>query len=354
MSVASSNVASPSSNGRSTTVVAWPRASSSGTNRSQHHAPCQAPCSSRKCVTAARVGQPGVSSPPGADVWPGANRPLRHYGVERGGSGRGATGGVDMIVCAACGAENPESQHFCSECGTPLEVTCPACGATWPASHKFCGECGTALHGARASAPGAAPPATTERLVTDELLWASVLFVDLVGSTSLSEGLAAEDVRELMSGYFDRAKTVVTRYGGEVEKFVGDAVVAVWGGSTAHEDDAERAVRAALEILETVAEYGATRSLELRARGGVVTGQVATRTATDEGLVAGDRVNTAARVQSVAEPGTVLVDETTRRLSEAAVFYIGEGEHVLKGKAEPIALWRAERVVAGVGGTSRV
>src|SRR4051812_5932690 len=177
-----------------------------------------------------------------------------------------------MIACSACGAENAEGQHFCSECGSPLEITCPSCGATWAATHKFCGECGTALHGTQAMPPSATSPGTADRPVTDELRWASVLFVDLVGSTALSEGAAPEDVRELMSGYFDRAKTVVARYGGEVEKFVGDAVVAVWGGSTAHEDDAERAVRAALEILETVAEYGATRSLELRARGGVVTG----------------------------------------------------------------------------------
>ena len=182
----------------------------------------------------------------------------------------------------------------------------------------------------------------------------SVLFVDLVGFTALSETRDAEDVRELLSGYFDTTRTIVSRYGGVVEKFIGDAVMAVWGAPAAREDDAERAVRAALDIVEAVAAFGTEIGADLRARGGVVTGSVATYASPGEGLVAGDRVNTASRVQSIAEPDTVLVDETTRRTTSAAIAYVDAGEHIVKGKSEPLHLWRADRVVAGVGGSQRV
>jgi class 3 adenylate cyclase len=130
-----------------------------------------------------------------------------------------------------------------------------------------------------------------------------VLFVDLVGFTSLSESRDAEDVRELLTGYFDAAKTIVARYGGEIDKFIGDAVMAVWGAPRAREDDAERAVRAALEIVDAVTTFGEQADAAgLRARAGVVTGQVAALANRGEGIVVGDRVNTAARVQTRPRP----------------------------------------------------
>jgi len=183
----------------------------------------------------------------------------------------------------------------------------------------------------------------------------SVVFVDLVNYTAWSESQDAENVRELLSGYFEVARTVIGRYGGVVEKFIGDAVMAVWGAPQAHEDDAERAVRASLEIVAAVAEFGQRRGLaDLRARAGVVTGQVATWASPGEGLVTGDRVNSAARVQSVAEPGAVLVDAETRAATQDAVAYGPPGEHQVKGKAEPLLLSCALRVVGGVGGVQRV
>ncbi|MDQ6818665.1 MAG: AAA family ATPase, partial [Actinomycetota bacterium] len=134
---------------------------------------------------------------------------------------------------------------------------------------------------------------------------------------------------------------------------IGDAVMAVWGVPVAREDDAERAVRAALELVAGVTVLGADVGVAgLRARAGVVTGQVAAVEA-DEGLVVGDRVNTASRVQSEAEPGEVLIDDVTRKLTSAAVAYEDAGEHSVKGKAEPLRLWRALRVVAGRGGAER-
>jgi predicted ATPase/class 3 adenylate cyclase len=175
----------------------------------------------------------------------------------------------------------------------------------------------------------------------------SVLFADLVGFTALSESRDAEATRDLLSRYFELARTLITRYGGTVEKFIGDAVMAVWGTPVATESDAERAVRAALDLVASIPELDPG----LKARAGVLTGEAAvTIGAEGEGMVAGDLVNTASRIQTAAEPGTVLVGEVTRRTTGKAIVYETAGEHELKGKSEPVALWRALRVVSGVGG----
>ncbi len=175
----------------------------------------------------------------------------------------------------------------------------------------------------------------------------SVLFADLVGFTALSESRDAEETRDLLSRYFELARMLIARYGGTVEKFIGDAVMAVWGTPVATESDGERAVRAALDLVASIPELDPA----LTARAGVLTGEAAvTIGAEGEGMVAGDLVNTAARIQSAAEPGTVLVGEVTRRATEQAVVYESAGTHELKGKSEPLVLWRALRVVSGVGG----
>ena len=183
----------------------------------------------------------------------------------------------------------------------------------------------------------------------------SVLFCDVVGFTPLSESRDPEAVRELLSGYFGVARTVIGRYGGVVEKFIGNAVMAVWGYPAATEGDAERAVRAALDLVAEVAELGDDVGVPgLAARAGVVTGEVAvTVGAAGEGI-AGDTVNTAARVQAVADPGSVLVNAATQRLAGGAIGFADGAEHPLKGKAEPQRLWRATRVLSAVGGTQRV
>ena len=184
----------------------------------------------------------------------------------------------------------------------------------------------------------------------------SVLFADLVGFTPLSESRDPEDVRALLSRYFDIARTIVGRHGGVVEKFIGDAVMAVWGTPVATEQDAERAVRAGLQLVEAVTVLGTESGIDgLAARAGVVTGEVAVSLgAVGEGMVAGDAVNTAARVQAAAPAGQVFVDSATRRLAAAAISFIDAGEHTLKGKAEPERLWQVTRVVAAVGGAQRV
>jgi class 3 adenylate cyclase/predicted ATPase len=184
----------------------------------------------------------------------------------------------------------------------------------------------------------------------------SVLFCDVVGFTPLSEARDPEAVRELLSQYFGVARLIIGRYGGVVEKFIGDAVMAVWGTPVATEDDAERAVRAALDLVAAVAELGTeARVPGLAARAGVVTGEVAvTLGAVGEGMVAGDAVNTAARVQSAADPGQVLTDGPTYRLAGSAIGFADAGERPLKGKTEPQHLWRATRVMSAVGGAQRV
>jgi class 3 adenylate cyclase/tetratricopeptide (TPR) repeat protein len=191
-----------------------------------------------------------------------------------------------------------------------------------------------------------------ERPVAERRL-VSVLFVDLVGFTAASENRDAEDTRELLTRYFDVARTTVGRYGGTVEKFIGDAVMAVWGTPTALEDDAERAVRTALDLVGAVSALGdEVGAPGLRARAGVLTGEAAVTLGADaEGMVAGDLVNTASRIQAVAEPEFVLVGEATKRATEAAIAYADAGTHELKGKAEPVRLFRALRVTAGRAGT---
>jgi class 3 adenylate cyclase/tetratricopeptide (TPR) repeat protein len=248
------------------------------------------------------------------------------------------------MTCSACGAENRPGRKFCSSCGAPLARACSACGAANEPDDRFCGECGAPL-----DAEVRPQAAQAERRLV------SVLFADLVGFTTLSEDRDPEEVRELLSRYFETARRVVERYGGTIEKFIGDAVMAVWGTPVAREDDPERAVRAGLELVEVVGALGdEVGAPSLAMRVGVVTGEAAvTVGAEGQGMVAGDLVNTASRVQSVAEPGTVLVGERARRASEAAIAYADAGEHELKGKTEPVPLWRAERVIASRRGESR-
>ena len=145
--------------------------------------------------------------------------------------------------------------------------------------------------------PDSGAPVSERRLV-------SVLFADLVGFTTYSEHRDPEETRELLSRYFDSARQVIDRYGGTIEKFIGDAVMALWGAPVAREDDAERAVRAALELVEAVASLqGEAGPAGLKARAGIITGEAAvTVGAEGQGLVAGDLVNTASRVQSLASP----------------------------------------------------
>ncbi|HSV39761.1 MAG TPA: adenylate/guanylate cyclase domain-containing protein, partial [Nocardioidaceae bacterium] len=261
-----------------------------------------------------------------------------------------------MSACPSCAAtDHPAGSRFCFSCGGSLGApSCSECGTELVAGARFCSSCGaTQQVGPHPAAAVPLPPPPQMPVAGRRVT--SVLFGDLVGFTSLSEARDQEEVRELLSRYFEECSRIVGRYGGTVEKFIGDAVMAVWGVPTAHEDDAERAVRAGLELVNATAALGDEQGLTgLAMRVGIVTGEVAvTIGATQQGMVAGDAVNTASRVQSAAEPGQVWVDETTKLLTSAAVSYVDVGSHAMKGKAEPMALWSARAVIASVGGASR-
>src|SRR6266550_2716231 len=203
-----------------------------------------------------------------------------------------------MQICPSCGNENPPGARFCNACAAPLAASAPAL-------------------------------AEERKIVT-------VLFVDLVGFTARSEQLDPEDVRAIQAPYFARVRTTIESFGGTVEKFIGDAVMAVFGAPVAHGDDPERAVRAALAILEGV---------DLDVRIAVNTGEalvsVAANPAQGEGIVAGDVVNTAARLQSAAPVNGILVGEETYRSTRSIVQYEDAEPVVAKGKREPVRVWRA-------------
>ena len=257
------------------------------------------------------------------------------------------------MTCQACGTPNEDGRKFCKACGQPLALVCASCGAVNTPDARFCGECGSVLAETpaatpSAAAPSAGAPSTERRLV-------SVLFVDLVGFTTLSESRDAEDMRALMDAYFETASTAIERHGGVVEKFIGDAVMAVWGTPVTLEDDAERAVRAALELVDAVAALGDSMGVPLQARAGVLTGEAATSPgAGNQGMVTGDMVNTASRLQSAAAPGQVFVGAPTFRASSRAIAFEEVGELDLKGKEAAVHAWRALRVMAERHGANRV
>src|SRR5262249_19487785 len=208
--------------------------------------------------------------------------------------------------------------------------SCAVCGAARIGSSRFCGNCGTRFPDAGAadstSAQASAETDRTERRLV------SVLFADLVGFTPYTEARDSEDVRDTLDRYFEIARGAVSRHGGTIEKFIGDAVMAVWGAPIAREDDAERAVRAALELVADV------QALNINARAGVLTGEAVVRVGAEgEGMVVGDTVNTAARLQSAAQPGTVIVGEGTFRAASRAIAFEPVGELALKGKGAPVA-----------------
>ena len=241
-------------------------------------------------------------------------------------------------------------------------MDCPSCGLSYPPEFRFCPTCGIALTSSRSETPARAEDLASHNAHTvaesrptlAERRLVSVLFLDLVGFTTLSESLDPEDVREIQSLYFETARAAVAHYGGSLEKFIGDAVMAVWGTPVAHEDDAERAVRTALEVVAAVETIAALGSGHLVARGAITTGEAAvTVDATGQGMVTGDLVNTASRLQSAAEPGTVLVDDVTRRVIGQVIDFEAAGDQLLKGKASAVAAWRAIGVAQHPGTESR-
>jgi class 3 adenylate cyclase/tetratricopeptide (TPR) repeat protein len=242
------------------------------------------------------------------------------------------------VTCSACGAETSAGKKFCAECGSRLQAVCPACGASVIADQKFCAECGSALAGAAAVR---SPVDEERRLVT-------AVFCDLVGFTPLSERLDADEVREILAAYFAAMAGEVSRYGGVVDKYAGDAVLAVFGVPIAHEDDAERAVLCSLAMQQAIRpvaeEVERLFGVPLAIRVGVNTGEAVSGSwdaSGQESAVTGDAINVAARLETAAEPGDVVVGAETMRLARRRIRF-GEGaELVLKGKSEPVTAYVA-------------
>jgi len=251
------------------------------------------------------------------------------------------------IRCASCGSEQPAEARFCSSCGAALYVACPNCGVEQAASASFCASCGYAL-GDDARAAGV-DDRQERRVVT-------ILFADLAGSTALGEQLDPEDVRDLQGNLFELVNGEVERFGGTTEKFVGDAVLAVFGIPRAHEDDPERAVRAGLAAQQRFESFAGNVRARFRSdvglRIGVNTGEVvAGREAAARGelMVSGDAVNVAARLQQAAEPGQVLVGERTRAATSRSISYDAAPAVAAKGKSEPVPAWIAVEALEGPG-----
>jgi class 3 adenylate cyclase/tetratricopeptide (TPR) repeat protein len=210
--------------------------------------------------------------------------------------------------------------------------TCPACGQKSPEQARFCPSCGTALT--------TAPPRAEERKVI------TILFTDLVGFTSKAEQLDPEAVRGMLDPYYAELRKELERHGGTVEKFIGDAVMAIFGAPVAHEDDAERAVRAAFAIQTAVATMNAADpELGLRVRIGINTGEALVvldaKPSEGEAMAAGDVINTAARLQTAAPPDGIVVGEATYRATGHAIDYEALDPQQVKGKALPVAAWKA-------------
>ena len=234
-----------------------------------------------------------------------------------------------MHICPTCAAENPDGSRFCASCGDTLGALCGECGTSLPATARFCPACGTG------TTPDRPAVGAERKLVT-------VLFADVTGSTALGEQLDPERMREVLDRFFAAMREEIEAEGGTVEKFIGDAVMAAFGVPTAHEDDPARAVRAATRMLRRLEEVNAalaeSHAVSLQVRIGVNTGEVLATIdpRPGEAMVTGDTVNAAARLQSAAEPGTVVIGERTARGARGSFHLEPLGPLELKGKARPV------------------
>src|SRR5436309_2356260 len=243
------------------------------------------------------AGQPGATQPPPIETGPLRKERQPPYASA-------------VSACPSCGHENEPGAKFCSACGTPLTVD--------------------------------RPPARTERKVV------TVLFADLVGFTARAERLDPEDVQAVLEPYHARLRSELERFGGTVEKFIGDAVKALFGAPVAHEDDPERAVRAALAIRDWITEQG-----KLEVRIGVNTGEalinLTARPEAGEGMAAGDVVNATARIETAAPTNGILVGESTYRATANAIDYGEPSTIEAKGKEDPVVVWEARQAHSRYG-----
>ena len=256
--------------------------------------------------------------------------------------------------CSKCGSDNRTGNKFCGDCGVPLVTICPQCGADNPPDKRFCGNCGAAL-----TAPAAAAITVPPRIqASGERRHLTVLFCDLVGSTEIAAQLDPEEWRETVAAYHRAASEAVTGYGGHVAQYLGDGVMAFFGYPEAHDNDADRAARAALAILDGISKLneqsdslplkgggpGSGSPQKLAARVGIDSGAVVVGAGVGkEAEVFGEAPNIAARVQAVAESGTVLITDAVHRLVSGLFVVESRGAPALKGIERPLKLYKVIR-----------
>jgi class 3 adenylate cyclase/ribosomal protein L40E len=265
------------------------------------------------------------------------------------------------MKCLSCNADNPQTNRFCTQCGSGLPITCSRCGATSPVHSKFCGECGASL---LTSGESQRSPTTTPDLevssrpveasgAPSERRHLTVLFCDIVQSTALAKLLDPEDLSQLMQNYYDRSGEAIGRFEGVIASYVGDGIMALFGYPRAHEDDAERAVRAALQIIEVSKTVCPKDHPPIRVRIGIASGLVVVgedklHALAREKSIVGETPNLAAHLQGVTAPNSILISEATRQLV-GDVFEFEKLElHNLKGGPET-----AWQIVGLKAGTSR-
>jgi class 3 adenylate cyclase/predicted ATPase len=265
---------------------------------------------------------------------------------------------LTQLQCSACQHKNPSDSKFCFECGGPLDVRCPQCQAPVPAGVKFCNQCGARLESTASRStvqpqrtpvpPGPTPAPDGERRQL------TALFCDLVGSTDIASRLDPEEWHRISKEYQQATAAAVTRFGGHVDKFLGDGLVCFFGVPQAHEDDAERAVRAGLTIVDVVRGLNGKDAplIHLQVRVGIHTGSaVVAHGGGASQDVFGDTPNIAARVQGAAAPDTVVITAATQRLVTGLFIVEERGAQPLKGVPQPVTLYR---VVQASGVRSRL
>ncbi len=257
------------------------------------------------------------------------------------------------MKCPNCGFDSPPGMKFCGMCGSRLAQVCPACGTANPPEYRFCGMCGAPLgenlQPGPLAAPALTPPAATRPALEGERRIATVIMADVQNSTDLMEQIGSETWVDLMNQVLQRMETEIYRFGGVVDQFRGDGLVAFFGAAVAHEDDPTRAVLAGLAIQKMVKAYAAElaekRNLDLKVRVGINTGEVIVTSVGDrlrhrEDTAMGEAISIAARMETAAQPGTVLVSQNTYQLTEAAFKWQPLGRIRVKGVSQPIAIYQ--------------
>ena len=259
------------------------------------------------------------------------------------------------MECPGCHHDNRAGTRFCIACGTPLPVPCPHCGAANPPAARFCGDCGSGIAGQVTSVPTPSPatPPSNAATTSAERRQLTVMFCDLVGSTGLSARFDPEDMRDLIAVYRKCVTDAVARFDGFIAQYLGDGVLAYFGYPHAHEDDAERAIKAGMAVVAVVDSIKGPVAGQLKARIGIATGLVVVgeqmgAADSQERVAIGETPNLAARLQAGAAPGEVVIAASTRRLVGRMFDCRLLGSIEVKGIPKPVETWQVRGELAGV------